>query len=234
VGDAVRDALGEDGPVTRWLLFACRTSYAAEVAEIIWRTDGVIAGLVDNLPDGPRESSLGPVCAPAALDDDLRALPTVVPLLTPGHRYVVEAEARRCGIGRFPPLVDATAVVARTATLGEGSVVNAATVVGANTSIGRFVHVNRSASLAHDNDIDEYASIGPGCVLAGGVRIARGAFLGAGAVCAPDVTVGANAVVGAGAVVVRNVPEGAVVFGNPARVMSERGAGYGGVSVPRS
>lgn len=47
--------------------------------------------------------------------------------------------------------------------------------------------------------IDDGATIGAHAVLVGGVRIGR------------------NAVVGANAVVLRDVPEGAVVFGNPAR-----------------
>jgi serine acetyltransferase len=33
----------------------------------------------------------------------------------------------------------------------------------------------------------------------------------------PDITVGAGATVGAGSVVIQNVPEGATVFGVPAR-----------------
>ncbi len=64
------------------------------------------------------------------------------------------------------------------------------------------------------------------------VTVATGAFLGAGAVLAPGVTIGANAVVGAGAVVVRDVPPGAVVVGNPAKVLRQSDVGYGGVAVP--
>ena len=47
----------------------------------------------------------------------------------------------------------------------------------------------------------------------------RGASIGAGAVILPGLTVGEEAMVGAGAVVVADVPPGAVVAGNPARVL---------------
>jgi acetyltransferase-like isoleucine patch superfamily enzyme len=45
--------------------------------------------------------------------------------------------------------------------------------------------------------------------------------VGVGAVLCPAVEVGAEAFVGAGAVVVKDVPAGAVVVGNPARVLRD-------------
>jgi UDP-2-acetamido-3-amino-2,3-dideoxy-glucuronate N-acetyltransferase len=49
--------------------------------------------------------------------------------------------------------------------------------------------------------------------------IKRGASIGSGATLLCGITVGENAVVGAGSVVTRDVPPGAVVAGNPARVI---------------
>jgi acetyltransferase-like isoleucine patch superfamily enzyme len=54
-----------------------------------------------------------------------------------------------------------------------------------------------------------------------GATIKRGAKIGANATLLPGVTIGENALVGAGAVVVRDVPPGAVVVGNPARVVKQ-------------
>jgi sugar O-acyltransferase (sialic acid O-acetyltransferase NeuD family) len=225
--------------VPAWLLYACRTPYALEVAEVIWRRGEEVALLVDNLADGGGQAGGGasteigaPVVGSGELSPAQRRLAVAVPLITPGHRFAVESEARALGLSSFPALVDPTATVARTATLGEGCVVNAGAVLAAATSAGRFVHVNRSASVGHHNEIGDYATLGPGCLLAGSVRVGRGAFVGAGAVCAPGVAVGPNSVVGAGAVVVADVPPRAVVVGNPARVMREDGGGYGGAVVP--
>ncbi len=52
-----------------------------------------------------------------------------------------------------------------------------------------------------------------------GIAVRRGASVGAGAVILPGVTIGEAAMVGAGAVVVSDVAPGAVVVGNPARVI---------------
>jgi len=49
--------------------------------------------------------------------------------------------------------------------------------------------------------------------------IKRGASIGAGAVILPGLTIGEFAMIGAGSVVTKSVPMGAVVMGNPARIV---------------
>jgi sugar O-acyltransferase (sialic acid O-acetyltransferase NeuD family) len=216
-----------------WLIYGSGTDLAADVAEIVWRRGEHLALLVDNLPERTAAAWAGvPTIGPDGLDDTSRAFNAAVAQTTPGIRYLLAGEARALGLASFPALVDPSAVVARTAQLGDGIVVGAGAVVAALSRIGAFVMVNRSASVGHHADIGDYASLGPGCVLAGRVTIGRGAFVGAGAVCAPQVTVGRNATVGAGAVVIADVPEGAVAVGNPARVIREGQAGYQGYAVP--
>ena len=220
--------------MTAWLVFGCRTAYAAELAEIIWRRGDDLRALVDNLPDPPPQPWADgvPVLASHALDAGYLQLAVGIPQTTPGHRYSVSQDAIAAGLSSFPALVDPSAVVARTSSLGRGTVVGAGAVIAAMGIIGEFVMVNRSASVGHHARIGNYASLGPGSILAGGVTIGRGAFLGAGAVCTPHVTVGRNATVGAGAVVVSDVADGDVVVGNPARILRSGSAGYEGVGVP--
>lgn len=45
-------------------------------------------------------------------------------------------------------------------------------------------------------------------------------FLGANAIVMPGVTIGDDVIVGAGAIVTKNVPNGVIVVGNPAKVIS--------------
>jgi acetyltransferase-like isoleucine patch superfamily enzyme len=49
--------------------------------------------------------------------------------------------------------------------------------------------------------------------------VKRGASIGSGATILSNVTIGEHAIVGAGSVVTRDVPAGAIVAGNPARVI---------------
>lgn len=52
--------------------------------------------------------------------------------------------------------------------------------------------------------------------------VKRGASIGSGAVLLCGITVGEKAMIGAGSVVTRDVPAGAIVAGNPARVLIPR------------
>ena len=53
----------------------------------------------------------------------------------------------------------------------------------------------------------------------GSTHVKRGASIGSGVTLLCGITVGSKAVIGAGSVVTRDVPPGAIVAGNPARVL---------------
>ncbi|MCX7847391.1 MAG: acetyltransferase [bacterium] len=111
------------------------------------------------------------------------------------------------------------------AEVGAGSFIAVRGVVGARAQLGRGVIVNTGATVDHDCVVGEYVHVAPGAHLAGGVRVGAEALIGMGALVLPGVNIGRGAVVGAGAVVLRNVGDGAVVAGNPARVIREGSGG---------
>lgn len=57
--------------------------------------------------------------------------------------------------------------------------------------------------------------------LLAGVRICRRARIGANSTILPGITIGEEALVGAGSVVTRDVPPGAIVAGNPAKIIGQ-------------
>lgn len=116
-----------------------------------------------------------------------------------------------------------SAIIAQTASIGEGTVICAGAIVQPDTVIGRHVILNTGASVDHDSRIDDFAHIGPGTHLAGEVAVGPGAFLGVGTSVIPGRQIGRWSVVGAGTVVIKDVPAESTVVGVPGRVIATRG-----------
>lgn len=95
------------------------------------------------------------------------------------------------------------------AVVGEGSMIDMGAVLGGRAIVGNRCHIGAGTVLA---GVVEPASATP-------VVIEDDVMIGANAVVIEGVRVGRGAVVGAGAIVIKDVPAGAVVVGNPARII---------------
>ncbi len=118
---------------------------------------------------------------------------------------------------RFVNLVQPSASLAASVCLGEGVIIEAFTGVGVNSRIGDFSTILSHVSVAHDVRMGSFVQVAPFASILGRAVIGDEVQIGSHAVVLPDITVGAGATVGAGSVVIQNVPEGATVFGVPAR-----------------
>lgn len=197
------------------LVIGVASGYAWDVVETANRLGHTVV-CVDNYGGAdPRLDRL------TTLGDHIdRALPFTVGLSSPRHRSAAYRSLAAQQFTNATALLDPSATIASTVTVGHGVYVNAGAVIGSRTGLGCAVNVNRSASIGHDNEIGWGSSIGPGAVTGGHVHIGEKSLLGVGAVVMPEVSIGRQCVIGAGAVVLRDVAPGSTVVGNPGRVVA--------------
>jgi len=112
-----------------------------------------------------------------------------------------------------------------------------------NATVGRRCKISSHTFICEGVTIEDYVFIGHGVTfindsyprattVTGNLQttsdwkveptlVKHGASIGSGATILSNVVIGERAIVGAGSVVTRNVPAGAIVAGNPARVLRE-------------
>lgn len=119
--------------------------------------------------------------------------------------------------GTFATLIHPTAVISKSSTIGQGTVVMAGVVINARASIGEGVIVNTSSSVDHDCKLDGYCHIGVGAHLAGTVYVGKETFVGAGAIIINNINIGENVILGASTTVISDICEQGTYVGTPAR-----------------
>lgn len=204
------------------VLFGVRSPLLPDYEETCDRLELRIAAAVRADALRPRILDRSIVIDLANLDETHKGLPFLACAFSPRRRGELTEMACNAGLTPAAPVADATAIIASSTRIGDGSFVGAGVVVGAAGILGDHVFVNRSTNLGHHVFVGDFVSIGPGCTLAGNVRLGTRAFIGAGSVVLPGVRIGDGSVVAAGSVVRNDVPDGVLVAGSPAVVKREQ------------
>jgi len=118
-------------------------------------------------------------------------------------------------------------VIMDEAQIAAGAALSPFVTIASNIKIGKCFHANLYSYVEHDCVIGDFVTFAPGVKCNGNIHIEDHAYIGAGAMIKqgmPDqpLVIGRGAIVGMGAVVTRSVPAGAVVVGNPARIVEQK------------
>jgi sugar O-acyltransferase (sialic acid O-acetyltransferase NeuD family) len=157
-------------------------------------------------------------------------LPSEARFIAPLHKAneMLRRVKRIEGLGvpgeRWANVVDPAALIADGVLNGTGTWAQAGAMAMEGGRVGSHVALRAGCQVSHDCDISDYVSIGMSAILCGRITVGHGAYIAAGAVIRDGVSVGSFSVVGLGAVVVEDVPPGAIVAGNPARVIDQTDA----------
>lgn len=116
--------------------------------------------------------------------------------------------------------------------VGERCTIHAPVWIGNNVVIGDSCKVQAFSFIPDGVTIGNHVFIGPRVTFTNDkyppsrdwleTVVEDWVSIGAGAVIVPGIKIGAHSMIGAGAVVTKDVPVGAVVVGNPARVIRQR------------
>lgn len=120
---------------------------------------------------------------------------------------------------RWANVIDPTAIVADGTLTGSGIWAQAGSMVMPGARVGSHVALRSGCQVSHDCSVEDFVNVGLGVILCGHSVVRQGAHLAPGAIVRDRVSIGCYSVVGVGAVVVTDVPDGAIVIGNPARVV---------------
>ncbi|MDA7951211.1 MAG: acetyltransferase [Pirellulaceae bacterium] len=113
-----------------------------------------------------------------------------------------------------------TAVVAPTATLGQGTVLYPFSTVSHAAQLGDFTHLSLYASAGHDAKVGPYSYLSPYATLNGNASIGQEVFMATHSSVAPSVHVGPRSIVSSSTPVLREAPADCHIFSPFSKVLT--------------
>ena len=189
------------------------SGHAKVIIDILNESKIAIASIID---DNPKSDTILGIEIKKTIHFDLNSLKNTI--ISIGNNKIRKKLANQLKTN-FSKAIHPKAILSKTASIGDGTVVMAGTIVNAEVKIGNHCIINTGAIIEHECVIENFAHISPSASLAGGVQIGEGSHIGINATVIQYVTIGKWVTVGAGAVILNDIPDYAVVVGNPGKII---------------
>lgn len=120
---------------------------------------------------------------------------------------------------RYCTFIHPSCMIARSATIGVGTIILAHTVVNPKAKVGQFNSLMSGVTIGHDGIVGNYNLIATQAIVANIVMGDRN-FIGINATTNNKITIGDDCMIGMASNVVKDVPSGTKCFGNPAKAVN--------------
>ncbi len=192
----------------------CKAVIDVIEAEGIWQIAGVVEPLGSTTLDVIGYSVVG-------YDDQLEvlfekcpnALIAVGQIRSPTIRQRLFARLSKAGF-KLPVVVSPLARIAKSASIGEGTVIMHYAYIGPNSSIGHNSIINTRALIEHDAQVGSHCHVATSAVINGNVSVGNGSFIGSGSICREGVTIGNNCLIGMGSRIIKPIADDTLYLGD--------------------
>lgn len=146
---------------------------------------------------------------PRMLNDFEYAVNALGQIANPAPRSKKFEELRSIGF-KTPSVIASSAIVASSASIGEGTILMHGSIVNSGATIGQNCIINSFALIEHDCSVGSNTHISTGALINGGAVVGSNSFIGSGAILKQGIEVADNCVVGMGVRLHRNLSESQV------------------------
>ena len=192
--------------------------FGAKLSDAYCRGEFDIKGFLDSKADafdGLKGDYPPIICSP----EDYQIQPDDVFFIAMGdpkwRRHYAELIEQKGG--RFLTIIENSAQVNPTSTIGDGSYIGRWSFVSDNVHIGKHVAIFGLCTLGHDSKVSDYSTLSSNVFLGGYAEVGEMSTMNPKSVIIRHKKIGNNVTVGTASVVIRSVKDGLSVFGNPAK-----------------
>ena len=121
-------------------------------------------------------------------------------------------------LDRYCTFIHPSCMIARSASIGIGTIILAHTVVNPRAKVGQFNSFMSGVTIGHDAVVGNYNLVATQAVVANIIMGDRN-FIGINATTNNKITIGDDCMIGMASNVVKDVPSGTKCFGNPAEAV---------------